>query len=155
MRGQYVQITKIRYLCFDFVHSRYTRMAGFGRREIELMQALCIYNIYIEYYSVTMVLMLDGSSVQGIVYIEAAIKFEIIVFQERSVFLYRLSGFEGPFYISTLVCTFYIRFFFRKKTCTLKLSNNQIPKVNLLPCQLKNGSTQLELYILKLQAICN
>ena len=52
MRGQYVQITKIRYLCFDFVHSRYTRMAGFGRREIELMQALCIYNIYIEYYSV-------------------------------------------------------------------------------------------------------
>ena len=46
MRGQYVQITKIRYLCFDFVHSRYTRMAGFGRREIELMQALCIYNIY-------------------------------------------------------------------------------------------------------------
>ena len=52
MRGQYVQITKIRYLCFDLVHSRYTRMAGFGRREIELMQALCIYNIYIEYYSV-------------------------------------------------------------------------------------------------------
>jgi len=52
MRGQYVQITKIRYLCFDFVHSRYTRMAGFGRREIELMQALCIYNIHIEYYSV-------------------------------------------------------------------------------------------------------
>ena len=47
MRGQYVQITKIRYLCFDLVHSRYTRMAGFGRREIELMQALCIYNIYI------------------------------------------------------------------------------------------------------------
>ena len=27
-------------------------MAGFGRREIELMQALCIYNIYIEYYSI-------------------------------------------------------------------------------------------------------
>ena len=53
MRGQYVQITKIRYLCFDLVHSRYTRMAGFGRREIELMQALCIYNIYKEYYSVT------------------------------------------------------------------------------------------------------
>ena len=52
MRGQYVQITKIRYLCFDLVHSRYTRVAGFGRREIELMQALCIYNIYIEYYSV-------------------------------------------------------------------------------------------------------
>ena len=25
-----------------------------GRREIELMQALCIYNIYIEYYSVTL-----------------------------------------------------------------------------------------------------
>ena len=52
MRGQYVQITKIRYLCFDLVHSRYTRMPGFGRRKIELMQALCIYNIYIEYYSV-------------------------------------------------------------------------------------------------------
>ena len=51
MRGQYVQITKIRYPCFDLVHSRYTRMAGFGRREIELMQALCIYDIYIEYYS--------------------------------------------------------------------------------------------------------
>ena len=28
-------------------------MAGFGRREIELMQALCIYNRYIECYSVT------------------------------------------------------------------------------------------------------
>ena len=55
MRGQYVQITKIRYLCFDLVHSRYTRMAGFGRREIELMQALCIYNIYIEYYSVDII----------------------------------------------------------------------------------------------------
>ena len=55
MRGQYVQITKIRYLCFDFVHSRYTRMTGFGRREIELMQALCIYDIYIEYYSVYLV----------------------------------------------------------------------------------------------------
>ena len=27
-------------------------MSGFGRMEIELMQALCIYNIYIEYYSV-------------------------------------------------------------------------------------------------------
>ena len=27
-------------------------MAGFGRREIELMQALCIYNRYIECYSV-------------------------------------------------------------------------------------------------------
>ena len=52
MRGHYVQITKIRYLCFDLVHLRYTRMAGFGRREIELMQALCIYNIYKEYYSV-------------------------------------------------------------------------------------------------------
>ena len=56
MRGQYVQITKIRYLCFRFgtlaVHSRYSRMAGFGRREIEYMQALCIFNIYIEYYSV-------------------------------------------------------------------------------------------------------
>ena len=52
MRGQYVQITKIRYLCFDLVSSRYSRMAGFGRREIEYMQALCIYNIYIEYYSV-------------------------------------------------------------------------------------------------------
>ena len=47
-----MQITKIRYLCFDLVHSRYSRMAGFGRREIEYMQALCIYNIYIEYYSV-------------------------------------------------------------------------------------------------------
>ena len=46
MRGQYVQITKIRYLCFDLVHSRSSRMAGFGRREIEYMQALCIYNIY-------------------------------------------------------------------------------------------------------------
>ena len=34
------------------VHSRYTRMAGFGRREIEYMQALCIYNKYIECYSV-------------------------------------------------------------------------------------------------------
>ena len=56
MRGQYVQITKIRYLCFDLVHSRYTRMAGFGRREIEYMQALCIYNIYIEYYSVMLTL---------------------------------------------------------------------------------------------------
>ena len=52
MRGQYVQITKIRYLCFRFctlaVHSRYSRMAGFGRREIEYMQALCINNIYIQ-----------------------------------------------------------------------------------------------------------
>ena len=28
-------------------------MAGFARREIEYMQALCIYNIYIEYYSVS------------------------------------------------------------------------------------------------------
>ena len=27
-------------------------MAGFGRREIKYMQALCIYDIYIEYYSV-------------------------------------------------------------------------------------------------------
>ena len=27
-------------------------MAGFGRREIELMQSLCIYNRYIECYSV-------------------------------------------------------------------------------------------------------
>ena len=27
-------------------------MAGFGRREIEYMQALCIHNKYIEYYSV-------------------------------------------------------------------------------------------------------
>ena len=34
------------------VHSRYTRMAGFGRREIEYMHALCIYNKYIEFYSV-------------------------------------------------------------------------------------------------------
>ena len=34
------------------VHSRYTRMAGFGRREIEYMQALCIYNKYLECYSV-------------------------------------------------------------------------------------------------------
>ena len=34
------------------VHLRYTRMAGFGRREIEYMQALCIYNKYIECYSV-------------------------------------------------------------------------------------------------------
>ena len=30
----------------------YSRMAGFGSREIEYMQALCIYNIYIEGYSV-------------------------------------------------------------------------------------------------------
>ena len=30
----------------------YTRMAGFGRREIEYMHALCIYNKYIEFYSV-------------------------------------------------------------------------------------------------------
>ena len=28
IRGQFVQITKIRYLCFDLVHSRYTRVAG-------------------------------------------------------------------------------------------------------------------------------
>ena len=34
------------------VHSWYTRMAGFGRREIEYMQALCIFNKYIEFYSV-------------------------------------------------------------------------------------------------------
>ena len=34
------------------VHSWYTRMADFGRREIEYMQALCIYNKYIECYSV-------------------------------------------------------------------------------------------------------
>ena len=34
------------------IHSRYTRMAGFGRREIEYMQAICIYNKYIECYSV-------------------------------------------------------------------------------------------------------
>ena len=34
------------------VHSRYTRMAGFGRREIEYIQALCIYNKYKECYSV-------------------------------------------------------------------------------------------------------
>ena len=30
----------------------YTRMTGFGRRDIEYMQALCIYNKYIECYSV-------------------------------------------------------------------------------------------------------
>ena len=65
MRGQYVQITKIRYLCFDLVHSRYTRMAGFGRREIELMQALCIYNIYIEYYSVAVSQEKDGLVKEG------------------------------------------------------------------------------------------
>merc|ERR1712127_813718 len=41
------------FSCLYRVHSRYTRMAGFGRREIELMQALCIYNRYIECYSVT------------------------------------------------------------------------------------------------------
>ena len=35
-----------------FVYICYTRMAGFGRREIKYMQALCIYNIYIECYSV-------------------------------------------------------------------------------------------------------
>ena len=29
-------------------------MAGFGRREIEHMQALCIYNRYIECYSVVL-----------------------------------------------------------------------------------------------------
>ena len=40
------------YFCFDLVLSQYSRIAGFGRREIELIQALCIYNIYIEYYSV-------------------------------------------------------------------------------------------------------
>ena len=34
------------------VHSRYTRMTGFGRREIEYMKALFIYNKYIECYSV-------------------------------------------------------------------------------------------------------
>ena len=32
----------------------YSRMAGFGTREIECMQAVCIYNIYIECYSVVM-----------------------------------------------------------------------------------------------------
>ena len=62
MRGQYVQITKIRYLCFDLVHSWYTRMAGFGRREIELMQALCIYDIYIEYYSVALYYQIHSKS---------------------------------------------------------------------------------------------
>ena len=34
------------------VYIGYTRMAGFGRGEIEYMQALCIYNRYIECYSV-------------------------------------------------------------------------------------------------------
>ena len=37
------------------VHSRYTRMAGFGRREIEYMHALCIYSKYIECYSVNLI----------------------------------------------------------------------------------------------------
>ena len=50
-----MQITKIRYLCFDLVSSRYTRMAGFRRREIEDMQALCINNIYIECYFVGLI----------------------------------------------------------------------------------------------------
>ena len=30
----------------------YSRMEGFGRREIEYIQAQCIYNIHIERYSV-------------------------------------------------------------------------------------------------------
>ena len=42
------------FSCLYRVHSRYTRMAGFGRREIEYMQALCIYNRYIDCYSVVL-----------------------------------------------------------------------------------------------------
>ena len=34
----------------------YSRMAGFRRREIEYMQALCIYDIYIECYSVSVII---------------------------------------------------------------------------------------------------
>ena len=60
MREQYVQITKIQYLCFDLVHSRYSRMAGFGRRDIDYMQALCIYNIHIDCYAVDIRLTLGG-----------------------------------------------------------------------------------------------
>ena len=47
-----LSIYKIYYNKCTLVLLRYTRMAGFGRREIEYMQALCIYKIYIEYYSV-------------------------------------------------------------------------------------------------------
>ena len=44
---------KLVLCCLYRVHSRYTRMAGFGRREIEYMQALCIYNkCIIECYTV-------------------------------------------------------------------------------------------------------
>ena len=41
------------------VHSRYTRMASFGRREIEYMQPLCKYNKYIQSYSVQLPLRND------------------------------------------------------------------------------------------------
>ena len=42
-------------------------MAGFGRREIEHMQALCIYNRYIESYSVVRPECLNGEPRTGIV----------------------------------------------------------------------------------------
>ena len=50
LRGQYAQITKIQFVCLHLVHSRYTCMAGFARRDIKYMQALCTYNIYIGCY---------------------------------------------------------------------------------------------------------
>ena len=41
----------------------YSCMAGFGRREIEYMQGLCIYYMYIECYSVVTI---RGYQEQGI-----------------------------------------------------------------------------------------